>query len=803
MYKTKLKFINKSLDFFCGIKLFMLTEKNNISKIRILPLLSLLAVLLLFSCSPVKFVPNGKYLVQKVQVKVDNPKLEKEDVKSYVKQKENYKILGFLKFHLFLYNLSSKKKTTDWLKRIGEAPQIYDEILSKRSEDQLKQYANSKGYFRASVTSSVTFKEKKKKAIINYYLKTGEQYNIRKINYFIKDLALQKLYFNDPLKSEIRIGDPFDIDMLEQHRSDIVKLFRNNGYYYFSKDDVKFIADSSAYLKQVLVDLVIRPAEKNQIDSAKIFQPFYLNKFYYSILPGNSAVTSTRDSSAIFSDTIVWDNSTLYQNNQIRYPPGLFDRTMQLEHGSLYNNSAVESAFTAFNRLRQFRFVDIQFKESTEANDSNLLDCIVRLAPLSKQTTSFDIEGTNTSGNFGVAGNLTYQHRNLFKGAEVFEIKLRGATERLQHLNNGLSDYFNTREFGVESNIIIPKLLGPGYYINNFERFLPKTVIALGFNYQERPEYTRTISNIKFGYDWKSTEDLRHIWNLFDYNKVKVFKYDPAFVEGIQDLYIKSGFTDHLIFAMNYSLIYNNQRVSTLNNYTYLRFSVESSGNFLWALSELTNKERVQVLDSLGNVSAEYFQAFKTRFAQYIKSDIEVSHGYKIDEYNSIVGRAFLGVGLPYGNFDVLPFEKKYFSGGANGVRAWPVRSLGPGSFKASPDDYPNQTADIKLEGNLEYRFKLISFMEGALFVDAGNIWAINEKDNREGALFKFNSFYKQIALGTGAGLRFDLSYFIFRLDVGMKLRDPADPQHHGWIPWNRSYKGNDFNFTFAIGYPF
>lgn len=659
-----------------------------------------------------------------------------------------------------MYNLSSKKKTDDWLKRIGEPPQVYDEVLSLHSEDQLKQYAYSKGYFRATVKSSISVKENKRKVVLNYKLIPGEQYKIKRINYQIKDSLLQELYFNSRIKAEIKEGDDFDVEAMEKHQLDIVKLFRNNGYYYFSKDDIKFIADSSKYDKQVVVDLLIRPAKNNQIDSTKIFQPFYLNNFFLSVLPGNSPVTISRDSAGIFSDTITWDNYTLYQNKQVRYPPALFERTMRINKGELFSNAEVESAFNAFTRLRQFRFVDIQFNEVVSKNDTNLLDCYVRLAPLNKQSTSFDIEGTNTSGNFGVAGNVTYMHRNLFRSAEVFQLSFLGGIERLQQPNGGVPDYFNTTEFGVESSLMIPKLLGPGNYFGDFERFLPKTVFTLGYNYQKRPEYTRTINTIKFGYDWKTTEDLRFIWNLLDYNKVNVFNYDPKFIDGIRDLYIKSSFTDHLIFAMNYSLIYNNQRLNTIKNYTYVRFNIESSGNLLWAISELANRDKYQAVDTLGNLQDEYYQVLDTRFAQYVKSDIEFSRGFAIDKYNSIVSRAFFGIGIPYGNFDVLPFEKKYFSGGANGIRAWPVRSLGPGTYKASPDEYPNQTADIKLEANLEYRFKLISFVEGALFMDAGNIWAINDKDNREGALFKFNQFYRQIAFGTGTGLRFDMSYF-------------------------------------------
>lgn len=770
---------------------------------NIFKLVAFVGVMVLFSCSPVKFVPENKYLISKVQVETDNQNLNKETAKSLIKQKENYKILGFLKFHLLLYNLSSKKKTEDWLKRIGEPPQIYDEDLSAHSEDQLRQYAYSKGYFRAGVTSTVTVKENKRKVILNYKLLAGEQYNIRRINYQIKDTALRTLYFNSSLKSEINEGDAFDIEELEKHQAEIVKLFRDNGYYYFSKDDIKFIADSSIFPKQVLVDLLIRPSKNNQTDTLKVFQPFYLNRFFFSILPGNSPVTLSRDSVGVFSDTITWGNNTLYQNKQVTYPPSLFNRTIKLKKGDLYSNSDVENAFNAFNRLRQFRFVDIQFREIPSENDTNLLDCYIRLAPLNKQSTSFDIEGTNTSGNFGVAGNVTYMHRNLFRGAEVFQLSFLGGIERLEKLDEGVHNYFNTTEFGVESSLMIPKLLGPGNFISNFERFLPKTVIALGYNYQRRPEYTRTINTLKFGYDWKSTEEIRHVWNLVDYNKINVFDYDPEFIDGIKDLYIKSSFTDHLIFAMNYSLIYNNQKMNTIKDYSYVRFNIESSGNILWSLSELANRGKYQEVDSLGNVQAEYYKVFNTRFAQYVKSDIEYRRGLSIDKYNSIASRAFLGVGVPYGNFDVLPFEKKYFTGGANGIRAWPVRSLGPGTYKASPEEYPNQTADIKLEGNIEYRFKLISLLEGALFLDAGNIWAINEKDNREGAQFKFNKFYKQLALGTGAGLRFDMSYFILRLDFGVKLRDPSETENKGWILGYRPYSNNDFNLSFAIGYPF
>lgn len=764
----------------------------------------LIAGLSVFSCSPVKFVPENDYLLNKVEVEVDNSKINKEEARSYVRQKENYKILGFAKFHLWLYNLSSKKKSDDWLKRIGEPPQIYSEALAMRTEEQLKQYLNNKGYFRATVDREVEFNDKKQKANVQYILETGDIYRIKNINYHFNDSVLRQLFMTDTTQTHIRPGTPFDYYLLDNQRNSIVNLFRNNGYYYFTKEDVRYLADSSKFEKEVVLDLYVGDSRENAEASAKVFTPYFLNNFYISILPGTTPLNDGQQQSNTFSDTLWTDNFIVYRNDQVKYKTSLFERSLHMKKGERYRLADVENTFNAFNRLRQFRFIDIQFDEPQTPKDTNLLtnllDGYVRLAPLNKQSTSFDVEGTNTSGNLGIAGNINYQHRNLFHGAEVFQVRLRGAMERVA---SGQSEYFNTRELGIESSVSIPKLLGPGNIIKSFGAVQPKTVFTIGYNFQRRPEYTRTISNIKFGYDWMSSETFRQTLNLLDFNMVNLYRFDPGFIENIKDLYIKSSFTDHLILSTNYSFIYNTQSLNLSRGYSYVRFNVETAGNLLSLASSLTNQPKVQSIDTLNLGISEYYRIFNTRFAQYLKSDVEFRYGYMIDKYNTLVARAFFGVGLPYGNFDVLPFEKKYFTGGANGIRAWQVRSLGPGTYKAPEGTYPNQSSDVKLEVNLEYRFKLISFIEGALFFDAGNIWAINTKDNREGALFEFNRFYKQLAFGTGTGLRFDFNYFIFRLDLGMKLREPSNQFGDGWIIGNRPYKKDDLNLSFAIGYPF
>jgi len=326
---------------------------------------------------------------------------------------------------------------------------------------------------------------------------------------------------------------------------------------------------------------------------------------------------------------------------------------------------------------------------------------------------------------------------------------------------------------------------------------IPQTKLSIGYNYQRRPDYTRTITTFKFGYVWKSSEFVSQNLNLFDINYVNLYEFNDEFIKSIKDLYIKSSFTDHLVSGLNYSWTYNTQNLNRRENYKLFKISCESVGNLLSAYSTLINKGKTQSQDTVSHAMVSYYEILNTRFAQFVKADLEYRYGQVIDKYNSVVGRAFVGLGLPYGNLDVLPFEKKYFSGGANSIRAWQVRSLGPGNYVAPAGVYPNQSSDIKLEANLEYRFKFIQMIEGALFLDAGNIWAIKNKDNREGAVFKFNNFYNQI------GLRFDFTYFLFRLDLGLKLRDPSLEEGVRWIPGNSKIDADKFNLSFAIGYPF
>jgi outer membrane protein assembly factor BamA len=758
----------------------------------------LLSLLFLLSCSTTRYVGDGEFLVNKIKIETDNKELDRDELKSYLRQKENTRILGFFRFHLWLYNISTKKKENGWLKRAGEEPQIFNQNLAFQSQDQLRQFLHNKGYYSGNVDVNTSKNEQRKKININYSLKTGDVYNIGSVDYSIREPRLDSLFKSTYQPYHLKSGNRFDLDLLDQEREIIVRFFRNNGYYYFSKQMVYFEADTLNQPNVANLLMIIDVPAENMQDSSRILSQYTISSFTWNLLEESGVYG---DFTSLTPDTVSFPGNSFVSRSVFRYNPRLFMRLNRMDDNDYYHLGSTEETFTALNRLRQFRFINIYFQQPRA--DSALINCIVDLAPLPRQAVSFDLEGTNTSGNMGVAGNLNFSHRNLFKGAEVLQMKFKGAMERQQTIVSNESFEFNTREFGLETSLSVPKLIGPASLFKSFGSILPKSVFSLGYNYQKRPDYTRTISTVQLGYEWMTSEHKRHNLNILDFNMVNLSRFDPEFLNSIYDLYIRSSFTDHLIMATNYSYVHNTQQFKARNNYSYLRFSAESAGNLLHLASHLTGAKKVQEADTTGLKPQEYFQLLNSRYAQYVKADIELRRGIMIDRYNSLVGRFFFGIGMPYGNFDVLPFEKKYFTGGANGIRAWQVRSLGPGTYQAPPRSYPNQSGDIKIEGNLEYRFRLISYLESAIFIDAGNIWAINEKDNRPGAQFRPGSFYKELALGTGTGIRLDFDYFIFRLDMGLKLRDPAQKENHGWIVGARKLTGNDLNFSFAIGYPF
>ncbi|MDR1859310.1 MAG: BamA/TamA family outer membrane protein [Bacteroidales bacterium] len=754
------------------------------------------AALFLYGCSATKYVPQGEFLLNRVEIKTDNKKLSRDELHTQIAQESNFKILGLWKFHLGLYNLSSRKHENGWLKRIGEAPVVYNPALTAQSLQQLSVYMQNKGYYSAAIADTLEYHPKRRKVNMTFYIKSGTPYHIRNFYYQTQDDGIRPLVLRDTVRQKVRSGSLFDVDMLDAERDRVATMLKNRGYYMFSKDYIQYLADT-LYPRQADITMVIADADPSgRVDTVVPHKRFIVRDYTVNTNFSPMRLQNNRDTLHLPPYSIIYDG-------KLRYKPQLIDNLNRIRDGRYYSLRNVEKTYRSLNQIKQFHLVNLNFTNvGQEADSVGTLACNFQLTPLKRSEFSFAIEGTNSSGNLGIAGNYNHQWLNLFRGAEILNIRLKGAFERQQTMVNERSLNFNTQEFGIESSLKLPKFIGPfnGSRMFNFQ--VPQTYILVGYNFQARPDYTRTITTFQYGYQWKSSLYRNHTLNVLDVNYVRLPTITANFLNSINDLYIRSSYTDHLITALNYTQV-NNRSNPRTGNYRYFKWAFESAGNVLAAVSALSGQHKTYALDTLTQRNTGYYEAFGTRFAQYLKADFEYRYGYRLDQHTQLVSRIFAGVGLPYGNFDIMPFERKYFSGGANGIRAWQVRTLGPGTYRAPENAYPNQSADIKIEGNIEYRFPLISPAEGAFFIDAGNIWAINRKDNREGALFRFDSFYRQFAIGTGAGLRFNFSYFIFRLDLGMKLRDPSLEPGKRFIIGNYPLSSRHFNLSFAIDYPF
>lgn len=764
----------------------------------------ILLVVLFSSCRTTRYVPDNQYLLLKSKILVDNNSINKTELKTYQKQRPNTKILGFWRFHLGLYNLSNPKTEDGIFKRIGEAPVIYNADLTQRSKEEFARFMRNKGFYQATVTDSVVYK-KSQKVEVYYRIIANQPHLIKSYKTEIRDSAIKGLSSGDSAKSVIKLNGRFDTDILAVESKRVLNSYLNKGFYHASKNEIYFEADTLQSPKNVKLKLVV---EKENIsdDPAVVrernhqrytFRNFYFYTNYES--QKQSASGYVEDAQNIRNDTVRMGNHYFISKGKMTYHPELLMNMNHIGDKGYYSVDLVERTYNELFSLRLFKLINIRFLETNQPDSvgNPTLDCIIQLTPSVRQSYSVSLEGTNSLGNLGIAGNLGYQHKNIFRGGELLDVVLLGATEKQNYGRGDSATTFHSFESGIETKITLPKFLAPVQTKRLFRYSTPQTLVNLSYNYQRRPDYTRTIIRSSLGYQWKSSDLTTHRFNFIDLNMVKMFAYDSSFVSRIENLYIKSSYTDHTITAWNYSYNRNTQNLQKRSNYSYVRASFETAGTFLYGISKVFDRQ-LHASDSLGNMKYHFLG---TPFAQYLKSDFEYRKGWLIDKYNTVVFRTFTGIAVPFGNSDQVPFERKFFTGGANGIRAWPVRTLGPGSYKANPNEFPNQSGDIKLEANAEYRFAMIGPFEGALFLDMGNIWSL--KDNRPGTEFSFLRFYKEIAVGTGLGLRYDFSFVIIRVDLGLKLHDPSLIQGSRWIPARNMLHKDNINLAFAIGYPF
>jgi hypothetical protein len=770
-------------------------------------------LLTVFSCSPTKRVPEGNYLLNRNRIEIQDAAITRSELKSYYRQRPNRRILGFYRFHLQIYNFADgapSNSITRWMKNtIGEPPVLVNHSLTLNTVTQFRLYMQSKGYFNAEVDFLESEKGKKKN--ITYTITGNTPYTIRNISYNIFDAHIAGFVLGDTVNSLLKRKSRYDADILHEERNRITRNLRNDGFYRFSRDFIFFEVDSTLASNQV--DLVLRL--NDPVSPVAGFRDSVIRERHkrfvidkVMVLPEFSPLTShipRADTTRVISTNRRATREHEYifiHNGEQRINPEVVSNHIMLKTGDYFKISNVENTYSFLADMRNFRYINVQFAESTSpewgsSNDTlGFLNTTVQLNRTPGNAFTIEAEGLNTAGNLGVASNFLYQNRNIFRGAEIFNLRLKGALEMTgESITEDVFQKlpFNTLELGIEGGLDFPKLLLPipMHWLSRNSK--PQSSIVAGANFRQRPDYTRFILNLNYGFEWNENSRKRHFIYPIEISSVRVYN-DSILRANIPQAnpFILSRFRDHFILGSKYTYLLNTQRIGRLEDFHYLRVNLESAGNLLSLAA--------RGLDLNKNENNSY-TIFNIPFSQFAKADADYRKYRVFNNRQTLVFRIMGGVGVPYGNVNVLPFIKSYYGGGANGVRAWKIYSLGPGSYQSTDRARFDRYGDIKMEMNLEYRFKFYGIWHWAFFMDTGNVWFMNKNEQFPGGEFRLSQLGNDLAIGGGVGLRLDFSFFIVRMDAAVPIKDPAFPFAQQWISsWPRL---RDYNLNLGIGYPF
>ena len=737
-------------------------------------LFSCLLLLVLFdSCGSSKYVSSGEHLLESVEIKSDSKDISPASLEPYIRQKANSKWFSLFKIPLAAYTLSGKD-STKWinrtLKKMGEQPVVYDSVQARLSVDDLCKAMQNLGFMHAKVDLSTKVHGIRLKAV--YTLHPGKPYFINSIKYDIQDDSIAKVLENygkqqstkkHPAVSLLHKGSRFTVAELDAERKRITDILLDSGYYKFHKDFIMYTADSARNSNDI--NLTLRLLKYRASSSApETLHPRYIIR-NINYMGGRG--------------------STLHLRRRV------LENATAMKSGDNFSQSALQTTYRNFGRLPAVRYTDIQFRE---VPDTSLLDCDIRLSTSRPQTISFQPEGTNTAGDLGAAASLTYQNRNIFHGSELFSIQFRAAFEAITGLEGYRDENFE--EYSIEGRLQFPRFIAPFMSKNFRKRSAASSELSVSWDLQNRPEFHRRVFSMAWRYRWSNPDKhLSYRLDIPDLNYVympwisETFKHDYLDSVSNRNAILRYNYEDLFIMRVGFGMTYNNG-----NN--AMRLNIEAGGNLLDALSGAFNFKK--------NSSGQH-TLFNIAYAQYAKFDFDYTHLLHFDDRNTLALHGDFGIAYPYGNSTILPFEKRYFSGGANSVRGWSVRELGPGKFRGHDGriDFINQTGDLKLDLNAEYRTFLFWKFDGAAFVDAGNIWTLRNYPDQPGGQFKFDKFLQQIAVAYGLGLRLNFSYFILRFDAGMKAINPAyENQHEHYAIFHPDFS-RDFTFHFAVGLPF
>jgi outer membrane protein assembly factor BamA len=766
---------------------------------------------LLTSCTGTKYLKEGEAFYNGAVINFETPqgrvgrkRILESELQTYINPKPNGKFLGSRPGVWLYYIAGTPKKKKGGLRnflkyKLGDTPVLMSETTPDRTAKTLQGQLQNEGYFRSTVKSKVVTKRKNGKVI--YDVTLYRPYRIRNIEYpKVKDSVYAAIIESLKNESLLDTGRRYDLERMQAEQVRIEEEVENYGFYYFDDKYLVFEADSTVGKRKV--DLTLK-LEDNIPDRAKrIYRLNKINVYPDYVLSMDSTVQASADTTII--------NNYYYIDKKHFFRPEIITDVINLKKGKIYSREAHDFTLSHLMGLGAFKFVNIKFVESPR-KDSAMLDADIYLTPLKKKSIRAEVQAVSKSNNFvGPGVGFTFTNRNFLRGSELFQLKLNTSYE--VQISRQTSGALNSFEMGIESSLTVPRFISPIHIDYNSKRYLPKTQFKLGYNFQNRLSYFRINSlNAGYGYNWKESISKSHELFPIDITFLKTDKRSALFDTLLsRNPVLASSFEDQFIIGTRYSYTINTQlsedisqryeeRKYRRHNF-YFNGNIDVAGNLLHTVQHAIEKNKEQ----------DTYEIFHLPYSQYVRGDVDVRYYWAMDEHNKLATRLAVGTGYAFGNSNTMPYIKQFAIGGSNSIRAFPARSIGPGTYDVLTTlkdtiRFIDQRGDIKLEGNIEYRFDIIKSMKGALFVDAGNIWLMRaDEENRPGGKFDENTFLKQLAVGTGAGLRFDFSFFVLRLDVAFPLRRPAQ----GWVTkdidfGSSSWRGDNIVFNIAIGYPF
>ncbi|WP_406845400.1 BamA/TamA family outer membrane protein [Flavobacterium soyae] len=755
----------------------------------------LFCLFFVLGCSNTKYLPEGDLLYIGGSVKVKDSLIKKKERKALEKEledllrpKPNKQIFG-LRPKLWIYNFAGEPKkqkgTRYWLRnKVGEPPVLFSKVDLDYNVSVLRNFTENRGYFKTRVSADSTVRNKRVTA--EYTVIPKKQYIIKSVTFPDDSLAMSRIIGRSSRRSLLKVGKPYDLDIIKAERERIDARLKEKGYFYFNPDYLLAQVDSSKGDHEVKVRIIIKPDTPPKALTAYKINNIFVYPNYS--LSNDSAVYRKRDITQYKDFTIIDTTET--------FKPRIYDRTIYFKKGDLYNRKDHNLTLNRFVNLGTFSFVKNEFKLSDSI--PNALDSYYYLTLLPKKFIRVEVLGkTNSASYTGTEVNVNWNNRNLFKGAELFTVSVFGGADfQLGGVNKGKNIY----KLGAETSLTWPRFITP-FNIEGNSEYVPRTKATLRYEYQKRTQlYALNSFNTSFGYLWKENIRKEHQLNVIDVTYVSPNHVTPEYLEDIEeDAALGKVIEKQLIFGPTYSYTYTNTMQKRRKNTIYFNGELDLAGN----LTGLVTGANIKKNDTI--------KIFGVPFSQYVKIRSDFRHYLKLGKESELASRLIVGAGFAYGNSNTLPTSKQFVVGGTNSIRAFRARTLGPGSYVIPPttnNNYtPDQSADLKLEFNTEYRAKLFSIVRGAVFLDAGNIWLLNADPDKPGAEIS-KDFMKQIAVGAGAGLRFDLSFLILRTDLAIPLRNPSLPDGQRWVIddinlGSSTWRKDNLILNIAIGYPF